>query len=54
MIADEIHALREAGIKVALDDFGTGFASLPIFSPSQSTSSRSTSVSCGVWRMRQR
>ncbi|MGL4198349.1 MAG: putative bifunctional diguanylate cyclase/phosphodiesterase, partial [Allorhizobium sp.] len=28
VIADEIHALREAGIKVALDDFGTGFASL--------------------------
>ncbi len=28
IVADEIHALREAGIKVALDDFGTGFASL--------------------------
>lgn len=28
VVADEIHALREAGIKVALDDFGTGFASL--------------------------
>jgi diguanylate cyclase (GGDEF)-like protein len=28
VVADEIHAMREAGIKVALDDFGTGFASL--------------------------
>ncbi|MDH4439694.1 MAG: EAL domain-containing protein [Rhizobium sp.] len=28
VVADEIHTLREAGIKVALDDFGTGFASL--------------------------
>jgi diguanylate cyclase (GGDEF)-like protein len=28
VIAAEIHALREAGVKVALDDFGTGFASL--------------------------
>ncbi len=28
VVAEEIHALREAGIKVALDDFGTGFASL--------------------------
>ena len=28
VISDEIHAMREAGIKVALDDFGTGFASL--------------------------
>ncbi|KQW31283.1 diguanylate cyclase [Rhizobium sp. Root274] len=28
VVSDEIHALREAGIKVALDDFGTGFASL--------------------------
>ena len=27
-IANEIRALREAGLKVALDDFGTGFASL--------------------------
>jgi len=27
-IADEIRALRAAGLKVALDDFGTGFASL--------------------------
>jgi len=28
VVAEEIHAMREAGIKVALDDFGTGFASL--------------------------
>lgn len=28
VVADEIHAMRDAGIKVALDDFGTGFASL--------------------------
>lgn len=28
VVADEIHAMREAGIRVALDDFGTGFASL--------------------------
>ncbi|MDH4413947.1 MAG: EAL domain-containing protein [Rhizobium sp.] len=28
VVADEIHAMREAGIQVALDDFGTGFASL--------------------------
>jgi diguanylate cyclase (GGDEF)-like protein len=28
VVAQEIHALREAGVKVALDDFGTGFASL--------------------------
>lgn len=28
VIGEEIHAMREAGIKVALDDFGTGFASL--------------------------
>lgn len=28
VIAEEIRAMREAGIKVALDDFGTGFASL--------------------------
>jgi diguanylate cyclase (GGDEF)-like protein len=28
VVAEEIHTLREAGIKVALDDFGTGFASL--------------------------
>lgn len=27
-VANEIRALREAGLKVALDDFGTGFASL--------------------------
>ena len=27
-IANEIRALRDAGLKVALDDFGTGFASL--------------------------
>ena len=28
VVAEQIHAMREAGIKVALDDFGTGFASL--------------------------
>ncbi|MCJ8240395.1 putative bifunctional diguanylate cyclase/phosphodiesterase [Peteryoungia algae] len=28
VVAEEIHTMREAGIKVALDDFGTGFASL--------------------------
>jgi diguanylate cyclase (GGDEF)-like protein len=28
VVAEEIHAMREAGLKVALDDFGTGFASL--------------------------
>jgi diguanylate cyclase (GGDEF)-like protein len=28
VVREEIHAMREAGIRVALDDFGTGFASL--------------------------
>jgi diguanylate cyclase (GGDEF)-like protein len=28
VVADELRALREAGVRVALDDFGTGYASL--------------------------